>query len=201
MRYLEFLQEFKDFNVISYQDIKNVFANVNVSQLSKWKKEKKIISVKKAYYLINNNNQDDLLLANEINYSYISLEYALSYYQIIPDVAQVITSVSKSRNEKIINECGSFQYRKISGNLFTGFVLSPSIIKKDRFIRMAEPEKALFDLVYFRSDLKCEDDFSSLRLNLEKIKIKKIEAYLSLVKASQIKKRISNFIKYLYDII
>lgn len=201
MRYLEFLQEFKDFNVISYQDIKNVFANVNVSQLSKWKKEKKIISVKKGYYLINNNHQDNLLLANEINYSYISLEYALSYYQIIPDVAQVITSVSKSRNEKIINECGSFQYRKISGNLFTGFILDPSIIKKDRFIRIAEPEKALFDLVYFRSDLKYEDDFSSLRLNLGKIKIKKIEAYLNLVKASQIRKRISNFIKYLYDII
>ncbi len=201
MRYLDFLQEFRDFNVISYQNIRNVFGSVNVSQLSNWKKEKKIISVKKGYYLINNIKRDELLLANEINYSYISLEYALSYYQIIPDIAQVITSVSKSRNEKITNECGNFQYRKISRNLFTGFVLSPSIVKEGRFIRIAEPEKALFDLIYFRTDLKDNDDFSSLRLNLENIKIKKVEEYLSLVKAPQIKKRISNFIKYLHDTI
>jgi hypothetical protein len=201
MRYLDFLQEFKDFNAISYQDVKNVFKDVNLGQLSKWKNEKKIISVKKGYYVIGGNEIDSLLLANELNYSYISLEYALSYYQIIPDVAQVITAVSKNRGEKIDNEYGNFQYKKIYNNLFIGFVLIPSATKKNRFIRIAEPEKALFDLIYFRSDLKNEGDFSSLRLNLEKIKIKKLEIYLSLVRATQIKKRINNFIKYLNDTI
>ncbi len=199
MRYIDFLQHFKEFNVISYEDIKKAFGAVNVSQLSKWKKEKKIISAKKGYYIITNKKVDNLLLANQLNYSYISLEYALSYYQIIPDIAQLITSVSRNRSEKIENIYGSFHYRKISGSLFTGFTLIPSMVKNNRFIRIAEIEKALFDLVYFRNDLKNKNDFSSLRLNLENIKIKKLEMYLSLVVAKQIKKRINSFIEYLYD--
>ncbi|MCK5416733.1 hypothetical protein KAI92_04890 [Candidatus Parcubacteria bacterium] len=198
MRYLDFLEEFKDFNAIFYQNIKNIFGKVNASQLSEWRKQKKIISVKKGIIILPNSKIDILLLSNELNYSYISLEYALSYYQIIPDIAQVITSVSKDRNEKITNEVGNFQYRKINSDLFMGFVLIPSNIKNNRYIRIAEPEKALFDLVYFRSDLKDEKDFSSLRLNLEKIKVKKVEVYLPFVNAPQIKKRLNNFIKYLH---
>ncbi|HHD92338.1 MAG TPA: hypothetical protein ENL06_01780 [Candidatus Portnoybacteria bacterium] len=146
--------------------------------------------------MLANNNIDVLLMANELNDSYISLEFALSFYQIIPEIAQSITSVSKDRQEEVENDFGAFYYHKITPKLFTGFTLLESTIKKGRFIRIAKPEKALFDLIYFRSDLRNTEDFDSLRLNLDKIKIRDFRKYIKLVNAIRIKKRLNDFINY-----
>lgn len=199
MKYLEFSQFFKKFTVIAYQDIKNAFGKVNHTQLIGWQKKGLLIKVKRGKFVLPNEQIDLHIVANELNYSYISLEYALSYYQIIPDIARVITSVSRDRNEKIENSMGFFYYRKISGELFTGFTLLKNLDGK-RMFRIAAPEKALFDLVYFRADLKEEKDFASLRLSLPPdFNIKEVEKYARAVKAPQIKNRLIKLIKYLYD--
>jgi predicted transcriptional regulator of viral defense system len=197
MKFLDFKQKFSQFNGIKYQDIKNYFSEVNQPQLSLWKKRGYIKSARKGMYVLSDTNVDNLLLANEMNNSYISMEFALSYYQIIPEITPSITCVSNNRSESIINEFGNFYYRKIAPKLFFGFVLLESLKKEKRFIRIAEKEKALFDLVYFRGDLKNEKDFHSLRLNIEKIDLRKIKEYVNLVNAPQTKKRLDNFIKYL----
>jgi len=139
---------------------------------------------------------DKLLMANELNNSYISLEFALSFHQIIPEVTPAITSVSNSRQEEMENDFGTFYYYKIAPKLFTGFTLIKSAIKENRFIKIATPEKAIFDLIYLRTDLKKEADFKALRLNLEKIKVPEIKRYAKLVKAGSIKKRLDNFLEY-----
>ena len=201
MRFLEFKQQFTNFNVIKYQNIANVFGQINQSQLALWKNKGYIKSVRKGMYALSDAEIDSLLMANELNDSYISFEFALSYYQIIPEITPSITSVSNERSEKVSNDFGNFYYYKISPKLFYGFTLIKSFVKKNRFIRIAEKEKALFDLVYFRGDLKNKDDFASLRLNADKIKINKIQKYINLVEAPQIKKRLNNFINYLNAII
>lgn len=199
MKYLDFRQFFKDFTVIAYQDIKNVFGKVNHTQLIGWQKKGLLAKVKRGMFILPDEKHDLHIIANELNYSYISLEYALSYYQIIPDIARVITSISKDRNEKIQNSMGFFYYRKIIGKLFTGYTLIKSA-HGSRMFRMATPEKALFDLIYFRPDLKKSKDFESLRLSLpHDFKIKEIEKYANAVKAPQIKNRINKLIKYFYD--
>lgn len=199
MKYLDFRQFFKDFTVIAYQDIKNVFGKVNHTQLVGWRKKGLLIKVKRGMFILPDEKVDLHIIANELNYSYISLEYALSYYQIIPDIARVITSVSRGRNEKIQNSTGFFYYRKIIGKLFTGYTLIKSS-RGSRMFRMATPEKALFDLVYFRQDMKESKDFESLRLSLPAdFKIAEIKKYERAVKAPQIKIRLNKLIKYLYD--
>ena len=199
MKYLDFRQFFRDFDVITYQDIRNVFGKANNSQLIGWQKKGLLAKVKRGMFILPDEKIDLHIIANKLNYSYISMEYALSYCQIIPDIARVITSVSKNRNEKIQNSFGFFYYRKITGRLFTGYVLIKSA-NDSKMFRMASPEKALFDLVYFRPDLKKGEDFESLRLSLPPdFKIKEIEKYASAVKAPQIKKRINKLIKYFYD--
>lgn len=199
MKYLEFSQFFKKFTIITYQDIKNAFGKVSHTQLIGWQKKGLLIKVKRGKFILPNEQIDLHIVANGLNYSYISLEYALSYYQIIPDIARVITSVSRNRNEKIENSLGFFYYRKISGELFTGFTLLKSLDGK-RMFRIAMPEKALFDLAYLRADLKEEKDFASLRLSLPPdFNIKEIEKYARAVKAPQIKNRLIKLIKYLYD--
>ncbi len=196
MKFLEFKQQFKEFNAITYQDIVNVFDKVNVGQLSLWKQKGYLKSVRKGMYILADSEVDNLLMANELNDSYISLEFALSFHQIIPEISQAITSVSNDRPEEVKNDFGIFYYYKISSKLFTGFILTESIIKKRRFIRIAEVEKALFDLIYLRSDLKNKKDFESLRLNLKKIKISNFKRYVKLVEAESVKKRLNSFINY-----
>lgn len=197
MKYLEFNQFFKNFTVIDFQDIKNAFGKINQAQLIGWQKKGLLIKVKRGKFILPSEQIDLHIVANELNYSYISLEYALSYYQIIPDIARVITSVSRDRNEKIENSLNFFYYRKISGELFTGFTLLKNLDGK-RMFRIATPEKALFDLVYFRADLKEEKDFASLRLSLPPdFNIKAVEKYARAVKAPQIKNRLANLTTYL----
>jgi hypothetical protein len=199
MKYLDFAEIFKDFNSFSFQDIKNAFGDVNHSQLSDWKRKDLLQYAKRGVFVLPNAKIDLHILANELNYSYISLEYALSYYQMIPDVAQTITSISKDRNEKIHNEFGSFVYQKIAKDLFLDYILVKSENEK-RYFRIATPEKALFDLVYLRQDLQTKNDFESLRLTLPKdFKISKIKKLSSLVKANRMKSRLNNLIDYLYD--
>src|SRR3989339_2208421 len=121
MRFLDFKQQFSDFNVITFQDIQNAFGRVNQSQLVAWKKRGYIASARKGMYVMKDRNIDNLLLANEMNDSYISLEFALSHYQIIPEITPSITSVSNSRNEEIKNDLGNFYYYKVAPKLFCGF--------------------------------------------------------------------------------
>ncbi len=200
MKYLDFVNKFEGFNSVSLQEIKNYQGGINSSQISNWKKKGLLKTVKRGFFVLPNFKIDPHLLANELNYSYISTEYALSYYQMIPDIASSITSVSKNRNEKFDNEFGKFIYKKISKHLFFDYILMKSEVDGRNF-RIATPEKALFDLVYLRSDLREETDFESLRLTLPKnLDIKKIKKFVELVAAPQIKKRLVNFVSYLYAI-
>ncbi len=198
MKYLDFSRQFNKYPIITYQDIRNVFKAVNHSQLAGWQKKGLLLKLRRGIFALPNRTIDPHFAANKLNYSYISMEYALSYYQIIPDIARVITSVSKNRGEKISNFLGNFYYRKINSQLFTGFTALKSA---DGNFRIALPEKALFDLVYFRDDLKDKEDFSAMRFNFDaKLNIKMIEQFVDLVRSPRIKKRLKNFIIYLYDV-
>ncbi len=201
MRFLDFKQKFASFNTITSQEVRNAFGNINQSQFSTWKKRGLILSAKKGVYVLPDAEVDPLLMANELNYSYLSLEFALSFYQIIPEITPSFTSVSNNRNEEISNKFGNFYYRKIASKLFCGFTLIESQAQSNRYIRIAEKEKALFDLIYFRKDLRDAQDFDSLRLNMEKINPKKLKKFIALIKATQTKKRLNNFLNYLHAVV
>ncbi len=200
MRFLDFKKQFADFNSISLQDIRNYYNEVNPTQISLWKKKDYLKSVKRGIYVLSDTDVDPFLLSNELNDSYISMEAALSHHQMIPEAVWMITCISNYRNEKIENDFGNFRYYKIAPKLFCGFVLEQSPVKEKRYFRIAEREKALFDLVYFRSDLKNYDDFDSLRLNIEKVNMRRLKSFIKLVEAPQIRNRLDNLIKYLNDI-
>ena len=201
MRFLDFQQKFADFNTITSQDMRNAFGSINQSQLLIWKKRGLISSVKKGIYILSDTKVDPLLMANELNNSYLSLEFALSFHQIIPEITPSFTSVSNNRSEEIVNDLGNFYYHKIAPKLFCGFILLESRIQDNRYVRVAEKEKALFDLIYFRKDLRNTQDFESLRLNMEKINPNKLKKFIALVEAPQTKKRLNNFLNYLNVIV
>ncbi|MDR0931786.1 MAG: hypothetical protein LBM70_02035 [Victivallales bacterium] len=84
------------------------------------------------------------VLANRIyGPSYVSEDFALSYYGMIPEATAMVTSVAMGRSRTFANEFGVFSYRYCrSGAYAVGVNLVGE--GKQRFL-VATQEKALFD--------------------------------------------------------
>ena len=87
------------------------------------------------------------LLANLIHGpSYISADYALSYYGLIPERVDAVTSITLGRSRVFTTPFGSFPYRCLSHSRYAvGAVLADC---GDHSFLMASPEKALVDKVW-----------------------------------------------------
>lgn len=100
-------------------------------------------------------------IANILRYpSYISLEYALNVYGVIPEGIFSITSITTKTPRDFDNSLGSFTYRNIKANLFSGF---KNLMFGNNRIKFATKAKALFDFLYLKKVNNIED----LRLNLD----------------------------------
>ncbi|MBU1894214.1 MAG: hypothetical protein KJ983_00170, partial [Candidatus Omnitrophica bacterium] len=80
--------------------------------------------------------------------SYISLEYALTFYKVIPETVYTITSVTTKATREFTVSDIIYKYNKIRKDLFFGY---EPIEKDNALILMATPEKALVDYLYFVS--------------------------------------------------
>lgn len=117
-------------------------------------------------------------LANIIRYpSYISLEYALSKFGIIPEGVYAITSVTTKTGRIYKNKLGSFIYKSIRDNLFSGFEI---VEFENKRIKFATKAKALFDFLYFRKKGNLED----LRINWDQFDKKDRQEFKRIVFAS-----------------
>ena len=80
--------------------------------------------------------------------SYLSFDYALAYYGLIPEAVCTYSSATfnKRKTREIRNAFGTFTYRDVPGDAFPfGVVLK----EEDGYVyRMASPEKALCDKLY-----------------------------------------------------
>jgi len=196
MKHWDFYQHFKDQAIVSSQDIKNYFGTVNPVQLSQWTKKGLLIQLKRGLYLLKGAEMDTFLIANLIKTSYISLESALAYYQLIPETVYQVLSVTTEKPETITNSLGTYSYYHLRPALFFDYQLMETKTKS-RLIKIALPEKALFDLVYFRADLNNRESLAELRLTNFNFPLDKLRLYLKLVNHQAIKNRLLNLINYL----
>lgn len=80
--------------------------------------------------------------------SYISFEYALAYYGLIPETVYTITCATfeKKKKKRYETMFGTFIYRDVPSEAFP---LELRVVQeKEYFYRIAEPEKALCDKLY-----------------------------------------------------
>ena len=83
--------------------------------------------------------------------SYISFEYALASYGIIPEIVYALTSAT-TKPTRIFTVAGhGFEYFKIKKQAFTGYRLQQGGIDRTKSVLIAEPEKAVVDYLYFVS--------------------------------------------------
>ncbi len=166
-----------------------------------------LIRVKKGLYVWGTKVSNILLskevLANLIyGPSYVSLEYALSHYGLIPERVDTVTSVTPKRKKIFETPIGSFTYEVIHSGCFPWGVNLQKLDQKTTYM-MASPEKALLDMIALRvsaSDLSSSgvESFLSedMRIDLDefqKLNQKKIIELASYYKQPSVK----NFLNYL----
>ena len=80
--------------------------------------------------------------------SYISLEYALSFYGMIPEKVETVTSITGKRNKLFRTPIGTFSYKYINSVLLPHATTLYQIDDRHTVL-IATREKALCDMLYF----------------------------------------------------
>jgi hypothetical protein len=152
--------------------------------------------LKQGIYALKTDIPSEQEIANSLyKPSYISLEYALAYWGIMPEMPYAVTSVTTKPTRLFTPEYGGvFEYTSIKRSAYTGYILvKPAEVKsgQSNFIEtntngatpksflIAEPEKALVDYLYFVAlGRKLEND----RLFIKKgsLEKKKLRQYAKL---------------------
>lgn len=125
-------------------------------------KSKNIIRVKKGLYVFGKDFRSRPfsleVLANLIyGPSYISFEYALAYYGMIPEKVNRITSVCSKRIKQIKTPVGEFIYYYLDPKKYPVGITWESIDDNTHFL-IATKEKALADLVARQKPFSDQDE-------------------------------------------
>jgi len=106
--------------------------------------------------------------------SYVSFEYALSRYGIIPESVYAVTSVTTRITREFIVNDKSFTYSRIKKQAYRGYRTEKM---GGATVLIAEPEKALVDYLYF-VDLRRK--LLNERLDVRKLKKRAVAGYAGL---------------------
>lgn len=168
MKYLDFYNTFRDRVLIDVREVKNIFPDFDSRRFYEWQKKRYLKKLTKLFYVFLNQDigeRETYFISNKlVEPSYVSNESALRAYNLIPETVFLTTCVTSRKTKEIETPVGNFQYRSIKENLFFGYKIVQS---GDVSYKIAEPEKAVLDFLYLRSDLQNEDDLDELRINEE----------------------------------
>lgn len=205
MNYTEFKNKVQSWPVIFSRDImlgredKQIIRN----QLERWSSKKLLIKLRRGVFILNENdrkvNASRAYIANQLySPSYVSLEYALNYYDLIPERVSDLTSITSKKTMRFMNEAGAFIYQHIKPEAFRGF----NMLKDEAglLFLIAEPEKALIDFFYLNlGRIRGEDEKifeESYRLqNLEILRTRKLTEFASLFDSNKLMRVAQHFCK------
>lgn len=117
-----------------------------------------LIPIKRGLYVLNPKRTGRPLslplIANTLyGPSYVSLDFALSYYGLIPEAVYEITSVTTDRAKTYDTPVGRFSYKHASLKIYPLGIASVAN-ESGHFFLMATPEKALCDKLMQTSNLR-----------------------------------------------
>ena len=165
-------------------------------QLSLWSRKKYIQKLKNGLYAISErakNLKMETIAFNLYQPSYVSLEWALFKYGLIPEIVFNPTSVTAKTTRTFKNNFGLFSYRHLKKELFFGY---RKISENGQIYLIAEPEKALLDYLYLNSSkIKTQEDIKELRFNeieIKKLNKVKLRKYAEIANNKNLQKLIYN---------
>ncbi|HEY5517939.1 MAG TPA: hypothetical protein VIL15_06750 [Coriobacteriia bacterium] len=142
------------------------------SQLSRWVSTGRLVRLRRGLYVVADpyasRRPHPFEIANAlVRPSYVSMEYALGWYGITPESVFTVTSVTTGRAGAYDTPYGRFAYRHIRPTYLWGYDLvplfsGPPALQASAFV--ASPEKALLDVLYFRTHADDRALLDELRL-------------------------------------
>ncbi len=176
-RFEQTLKE-KGILLFSITDIRRLFGATAVAAtflLHRYAQKGFILRMKRGLYAFPDALPPEPYLANKIYApSYLSMEFALSYHQVIPETVYEITSVTAKSTRRFETHGKIYSYRRIKKRAYTGYAVAK---QKGFSFYIADPEKAFVDAAYFRMF----DGLEPLkRFDKEKIDFKKALGYAKL---------------------
>lgn len=152
----------------------NINPNSVRLQLNRWTKNGRIHQLRRGLYAVAPPYQrvkpHPFVIANRLQRaSYISMQSALAFYDLIPETVNATVSVAAGRPERLKTPLGIFEFRHIKPDLFKGYRM---IDLSGQQALVATPEKALLDLVYLQPDGDTQEYLQELRLqNLDRLNL------------------------------
>lgn len=136
-------------------------------QLSRWTASGKILQLRRNLYTLatpwRRVQPHPFLIASELHCpSYVSLHSVLAHHGMIPEAVPVTTSVTTARPIQIDTPFGRHTYRHVRPEVFFGYVRVS--LPQNQEALLADPAKALLDLVYFTTRGETLEHLRSLRL-------------------------------------
>lgn len=105
------------------------------------------LRLKKGLYTLKTDMPSEEEIANQLyKPSYISFEYALARYNILPEMVYQVTSATTKPTRIFTVFEKVFSYLTIKKEAYSGYVLEK---REGKSFFIAEPEKALVDYLYF----------------------------------------------------
>lgn len=168
----ERLSEMKLF-FITPRDFSRIF-NVSAFKtkyfLENYAKKGFLVRIKRGIYALAKNLPREEMIANSLcRPSYVSFEYALAYYNLIPEIIYTVTSATTKQARKFSFKHIAYSYIKVKKKAFMGYKLEK--IQGGEFF-IAEPEKAMADYLYLAAigHRKLNERLKVSEINREKIK-------------------------------
>lgn len=154
---------------VNYTDLFHLLSGTDDSRYAQIKralKEGYLISLRKGLYYrglyLQQQKPHPFEMAQRLVWpSYVSLESALSYYNLIPEAIYNHTSVSPKRKTQVANSLGFFSYEK--GNAHNFFLGVNREMEANHVFLIADPWKAIADYIYC---YKKNDSLEELSINL-----------------------------------
>lgn len=209
MNFREFMVERRD---MPYINMLGVFARAGAdqamrNQLTRWQKRGLIIQLKRGIYILNKNDRkifpSRFFFANQLMWpSYVSLESALGYYGLIPEIVSDVTSVTSKKTVRFRNGLGQFIYQHVKLDAFKGYRSFKDEAGMD--VLIADPEKALVDFLYLnlsKFKVYAKDVFSgSYRFqNTEQLNCRKIISWARSFKSKRLEAVSGEFCAFIKD--
>jgi len=151
MKFGDFKVKFRDLPLLPTRVVFGKASGADLNQLDRWCKQGLLLHLRRGLYIFGKDERriepSRLYLAGQLYQpSYISLEYALSRYGLIPEKVVDVTSVSTKKTARFTNDFGTFIYQTVKPSAFRGFISGKDEAGLPYFI--AEPEKAVADFAY-----------------------------------------------------
>ena len=151
------------------------------SKLSRMAKNGEIFPIVKGLYETEKGTPGIYLAGSIYGPSYVSFEYALGHYELIPEAVYTLTCATfeKKKAKKYETPFGTFTYRDVPSEAFP---LALTLVNENGYYyRIATPEKALCDMLYtLRPTANAAELHTMLNddLRIEDSELRKLDAAL-----------------------